>query len=75
MTWIDELESIFTSHLIEHHNDMEGMVHEIRMFTDFLIYNSLTEDEHTINCPFVGCLWNFKFDIKYQMEYDNGQEI
>jgi len=44
------------------------------MFTDFLIYSKFEEDEHSICCPFVGCKWEFKFTIKYQMEFDGGQE-
>ncbi len=74
MTWIDELEQICTNNLCKHHNDMQGMVDEIRMFTDFLIYSKFEEEEHSIQWPFVGCKWEFKFDIKYQMEFDGGQE-
>ena len=74
MTWIDELEAIFTTHLHDHHQDMEGLNDEVMMFTEFLIYSKFEEDEHSILCPFVGCKWEFKFDIKYQMEFDGGQE-
>jgi len=68
MSWIDELEEVFTKHLIEKHDDMQGLYDEVRMFTDFLIYSSFTEDNHIINCPFVGCDWDHQFNIKYQMK-------
>ena len=67
MNWIDELETIFTTHLHDYHQDMQGLNDEVRMFTDFLIYSKFEEDDHSILCPFVGCKWEFKFNIKYQM--------
>lgn len=74
MTWIDELEWIFSNHLAGEHEGMQGMNDEIKMFTDFLIYSKFEEDEHSICCPFVDCKWEFKFEIKYQMEYDGAQQ-
>jgi hypothetical protein len=74
MTWIDELEWIFSNHLASEHEDMEGMNDEINIFTQYLIYEKFEEDEHSICCPFVDCKWEFKFTIKYQMEFDGGQE-
>jgi hypothetical protein len=53
---------------------MEGMNDEINIFTQYLIYEKFEEDEHSICCPFVDCKWEFKFTIKYQMEFDGGQE-
>jgi len=67
MTWIDELETFFKYHLHNHHQDMQGLNDEVRMFTDFLIYSAFTEDTHTINCPFVGCDWTHQYTIKYDM--------
>ena len=74
MTWIHELEAIMTMHLMDNHNDMSGMVQEVDLFTQFLVYSKFEEDEHTINCPMCDCEWEFKFEIKYQMNYDGGQE-
>jgi hypothetical protein len=69
MTWIDELETIFEEHLHLKHQDMQGLNDEVRMFIDFLVYSAFTEDTHTINCPFVGCDWHYKFNIKYEMDF------
>ncbi len=67
MKWIDDLEICMREHLFNHHIDQPDIQQEVRMFVDFLIYDKFSEGEHTICCPYVGCAWETKFQIKYHM--------
>jgi len=67
MKWIDDLEEVMREHLMEFHLDQPDIREEVRYFVDFLVYDKFSEGEHTICCPYVGCNWETKFQIKYHM--------